>query len=354
MSFLDCICCGFGAVVLLYMIIAAQTGARRAQKSIDMTAEVNLLEEEVIDGYKNLAVLRNSLHKTDQEKAAAAGRADRVLSDIRKMQLELAEYDGTSSAKRDSIEKLRADVLSLDQGMRRLEGGTVNPGPRGEKLAAFRGSGDRMYFNGLSVSGDRIAILVDASASMLDETIVNVLRIRNLPAEQQKSTPKWRRTVDTVRWITAQVPLDAKFQVIVFNTHANFLAHGGSPEWLAGSDPNARNEVVDALRKIVPTDGTSLVNAFSALNKLNPKPDNVIVLTDGLPTQGEAPPALRGVIRAKERLSLFEASRKALPAGAHVSTVLFPMEGDSTAPSAFWRLANATGGTFMVPSPDWP
>ena len=354
MSFLDCICCGFGAVVLIYMIIAAQTGARRAQKSVDLTAEVNLLEERVIDGYKNLAVLRNTLNKTEQEKAAAAGRADRVLSEIKKMQMELAEYDGTSIAKRDSIEKLRADVVSIDEGMRRLEGGTVNPGPRGEKLAAFRGTGDRMYFNGLSVGGDRIAILVDASDSMLDETIVNVLRIRNLPTEQQLNSPKWRRTVDTVRWITAQVPLDAKFQVIVFNTRANFLAHGGSTEWLAGSDPNARNEVVDALRKLVPKDGTSLVNAFAALGRLNPKPDNVILLTDGLPTQGESAPATRNVVRAKERMSLFEASRKALPAGAHVSTVLFPMEGDSSAPQAFWRLANATGGTFMVPSPDWP
>jgi len=354
MSFLDCICCGFGAVVLIYMIIAAQSGARRAQKSVDMTADVNLLEERVIDGYKNLAVLRNTLNKTDQEKAAAAGRADRVLSEIRKMQLELAEYDGTSTAKRESIEKLRADVVSVDEGMRRLEGGTVDSGPRGEKLASFRGTGDRMYFNGLSVSGDRIAILVDASASMLDETIVNVLRIRNLPAEQQLSTPKWRRTIDTVRWITAQIPLDAKYQVIVFNTRASFLARGGSAEWLAGSDPNARNEIVEALRRVVPKDGTSLVNAFSSLARLNPKPDNVILLTDGLPTQGEAAPASHNVVRAKERMSLFDAARKALPAGAHVSTVLFPMEGDSAAPGAFWRLANSTGGTFMVPSPDWP
>jgi hypothetical protein len=354
MSFLDCICCGFGAVILIYMIIAAQTGARRAQKSVDLTAEVNLLEEEVIDGYKNLAVLRNTLNKTEQEKAAAAGRADRVLSEIRKMQQELAEYDGSSIAKRESIEKLRADVLSLDEGMRRLEGGTVNQGPRGEKLASFRGTGDRMYFNGLRVNGDRIAILVDVSASMLDETIVNVLRIRNLPVEQQMSTPKWRRTIDTVRWITSQVPLDAKFQVISFNTHANFLGHGGSPDWVSGSDPNARNEAIDALRKLVPKDGTSLVNAFSALNKLNPKPDNIILLTDGLPTQGEKAPASHDVVRAKERMTLFEASRKALPAGVHVSTVLFPMEGDTSAPSAFWRLAITTGGTFMVPSPDWP
>ncbi len=354
MSFLDCICCGFGAVVLLYMIIAAQSGARNLQKSSDMTSEVNLLEEQVIDGYKNLAALRNTLQKTDQEKAQAAGRADRVLAELARMRQELAEYEGINIAKRESIEKLRADVRSVDEGMRRLEGGTVNAGPRGENLAAFRGTGERLYFNGLRVNGDRIAILVDVSASMLDETIVNVLRIRNLPAEQQMSTAKWRRTIDTLRWITTQIPLDARFQVVAFNTRASFLAHGGSPEWAAGSDPNARNEALDALRKIVPKDGTSLVNAFTALSKLEPKPDNVILLTDGLPTQGETTPALRNVVRATQRLSLFESARKALPAGVHVSTVLFPMEGDSSAPSAFWRLANATGGTFLVPSADWP
>ena len=354
MSFLDCICCGFGAVVLLYMIIAAQSGAKRMQKSQDLSAEVNLLEEQVIDGYKNLAVLRNTLNKTDQEKAQAAGRAERVLADLARMQQELAEYNGVNIAKRESIEKLRADVKSMDEGMRRLEGGTVNQGPRGENLAAFRGTGERLYFNGLRVTGDHIAILVDTSASMLDETIVNVLRIRNLPPEQQMSTAKWRRTIDTVRWITTQVPLDGHFQVIAFNTRAAFLAHGGTAEWAAGNDPNARNEALDALRKIVPKDGTSLVNAFAILSKLEPKPDNVILLTDGLPTQGETTPVVRNVVRAKERLSLFESARKALPAGAHISTVLFPMEGDSSAPSAFWRLANTTGGTFLVPSADWP
>ncbi|MBS0611751.1 MAG: VWA domain-containing protein [Proteobacteria bacterium] len=354
MSFLDCICAGFGAVILLYMLVAAQNGAKQLRKSVDLTAEVNLLEEQVIDGYKNLAVLRNTLQKTDQEKAQAAGRADRVLADIARMQRELAEYQGLNIAKRDSIEKLRADVKSMDEGMRRLEGGTVDNGPRGEKLSSFRGTGERLYFNGLRVNGNRIVVLVDASASMLDETIVNVLRIRNLPVEQQLASPKWRRTIDTVRWITTQIPLDAKFQVIAFNIQGSFLGAGGSAQWLAGSDPNARNEALDRLRKLVPKDGTSLVNAFAASNKLDPKPDQVILLTDGLPTQGETPPAAHSVVRAKQRLSLFEASRKAVPAGAKVSIVLFPMEGDTSAPSAFWHFANATGGTFLVPSADWP
>ena len=103
LSFLDCICCGFGAVVLIYMIIAAQNGARQMHKSVELSAEVNLLEEQVIDGYKNLAVLRNTLQKTDQEKAQASGRADRVLTDIARMQQELAEYQGLNIAKRDKV-----------------------------------------------------------------------------------------------------------------------------------------------------------------------------------------------------------------------------------------------------------
>ena len=354
MSFLDCICAGFGAVILIYMLVAAQNGMRQMQRSTDLTAEVNLLEEQVIEGYKNLAVLRNTLRKTDEEKAQAAGRADRVLSEIARMQRDLAEYQGINISKRESIEKLRADVKSLDEGMRRLEGGTVNGGPRGENLSAFRGTGERLYFNGLKVNGNHIAILVDASASMLDATIVNVLHIRNLPVEQQLAAPKWRRTVDTVRWVTTQIPLDATFQVVAFNTQANYLGAGGAPQWLAGSDPKARNEVLDRLRTIVPRDGTSLVNAFAALDRLNPKPDQVILLTDGLPTQGVKAPAAHSVVRAKERLSLFEAARKAIPAGAKVSTVLFPMEGDTSAPTAFWHLAIATGGTFLVPSADWP
>ncbi len=353
MSFLDCICCGFGAVVLVYMVMAAQSHERRTHRSRDLSAEVSKLEEQVIDGYENLALLRNTLEKTDEEKARASGRAARVLAEIKQMQVELAEYNGISTAKRESIEKLRADVRSIDEGMRRLEGGTVNAGPPGQKLASFRGTGDRLYFNGLKVDGDRIAILVDVSASMLDQTIVNVLRIRNLPADQQRNSPKWRRAIDTVRWITTQVPLDAKFEVIAFNTRAQFLGGDGSPAWQAGSDPNARNRAIDALRELVPKSGTSLVNAFAAAAKLEPKPDRIILLTDGLPTQGESSSG-NAAVRAAQRLSLFEAARKALPAKVPVSTVLFPMEGDSSAPRAFWQLANSTSGTFLVPSADWP
>ena len=71
LSFLDCICCGFGAVVLFYTIISANSGAVRIIKNNDLTGEVSKLEEEVRVGTKNLVVLRNSLDKTRSETASA-------------------------------------------------------------------------------------------------------------------------------------------------------------------------------------------------------------------------------------------------------------------------------------------
>jgi outer membrane murein-binding lipoprotein Lpp len=353
LSFLDTITCGFGAVILLFTLISAQSGVTRMRKANELSSDVSRIEEQVLDGYKNLAALRNTLEKTADEKARAAGRADRVLADVAKMREELSHYAGDSLARRESIEKLRADVRSMDEGMRRLEGGTINQGPAGENLASFRGTGNRLYFSGLKVAGDHIAILVDASASMLDDTIVNVLRDRNLPESQRLATRKWRRNVDTLRWLTAQIPPTSKFQVISFNTRAKYLARSGNPEWADGSDPRERNAALSILQSTVPRDGTSLINAFNAANRLQPKPDNVILVTDGLPTQGESGDT-RGLVRASQRLSLFESARKAIPGGAHVNVVLFPMEGDGAAPYVFWRLATASGGVFLVPSADWP
>ena len=39
LSFLDCICCGFGAVVLFYTIVQAQKGAQEILRSIGLPAK---------------------------------------------------------------------------------------------------------------------------------------------------------------------------------------------------------------------------------------------------------------------------------------------------------------------------
>ena len=98
LSFLDCICCGFGAVVLFYTIVQAQAGAQEILRLDELTGEVRKLEEEVKVGQKNLVVLRNALEKTDEDAAAAKARAIRVAAELKKIAGDLGPSETTRLA----------------------------------------------------------------------------------------------------------------------------------------------------------------------------------------------------------------------------------------------------------------
>ncbi len=353
LSFLDVIACGFGAIVLFYTILSAQAGVRREKHNDDLQAEVDRLEEEVLEGYKNLVVLKNSLESTDQA-VPAEGLAARIIEETERLKQQLAEAEKDTLSKREAIEKLKQDLKSLEEGTKRLSAGTPDPGQPGTRIKGFVGSGDRQYLTGLKIGGQRILILVDTSASMMDESVVNVIRLRNMPDVKRMAAPKWRRAVGTVDWLTSQLPAKAKFQVYGFNTSARALVAGSDGKWLDADDANALSGALSALRKTVPKDGTSLENAFTAAMTLAPRPDNIILVTDGLPTQGASPPAVRRTIDGEGRLKLFERAIGKLPTTIPVNVILLPMEGDPLAPGAYWALSRRTTGAFMSPARDWP
>ena len=87
--------------------------------------------------------------------------------------------------------------------------------------------------------------------------------------------------------------------------------------------------------------------------KLSPKPDNILLVTDGLPTQGRGKPT-GTTVSAAERLAHFETAVRSLSSGIPVNTILLPMEGDAYAAAAYWKLAIDTRGSFMTPARDWP
>ncbi len=354
MSFLDTICCAFGAIVLLYMILNAQGNKAFKSQTAELQAEVDRIEELVLQGYSDLVVLRNSLRKTETEADRTEGLSSRVIEETTKAQEQLADASKTTVSRREAIEKLKADLKQIDEEKKRLTAGTPAPGTPGNRVKGFVGTGDRQYLSGLKLGGERIAILVDVSASMLDETVVNVIRLRNMPESRRLRSEKWRRTVATVDWLTAQIPPKSKFQVIAFNVKAWPVLPSSAGKWLDGSDPQALNDVMVQLRRTVPADGTSLENVFTLMNSLSPAPDNVFIITDGLPTQGATPPTLRRTIDGDGRLKLFERALGKYPNRVPANVILMPMEGDPAAPAAFWTLARRTNGSFLMPAKDWP
>ena len=108
-----------------------------------------------------------------------------------------------------------------------------------------------------------------------------------------------------------------------------------------------------ALRSVVPAKGTSLFHAMAAVSSFRPRPDNVILLTDGLPTVGRNPASSR-TVSSKQRVRLFRRATNELSSGIPVNVILFPMEGDPMAASELWKLAITTRGSFMSLSKDWP
>ena len=350
LSFLDTICCGFGAVILFYTILSAQAGAVRLKEHDDLSAEVNQLREEVQTGERNLAVLRDTLTRTRNEIASATRETNRIVTDLASRREQLSSYDAQTVARREHIEKLKADIRSLEEGTRRLEAGSLERAPLGQQVSG-RSAVERRYINGLILRGKHILILLDVSASMLHEDLVAILRLRNQDDAHKRAAAKWRRAVAIVDWLMTQVPAASSYQVLTFNTQGRPLVPGSG--WVAGSDAPARARGMQALETLVPASGTSLYNAFAAARALSPQPDQIVLITDGLPTQGKTQ-GLRRYVNSTERMRLFDEALSQLPEHVPIDCVLLPMQGDLQAAHRFWHLARVTDGTLLMPSKDWP
>ena len=348
------ICCGFGAVILFYMIISAQSGVERIRKTDDLTAQVSKLEEQVITGARNLVVLRNTLEKTQSETVSAASRATRLIEELRRDREEGSRYDEDTVARRARLEKLKADVKALDEARRRLEASAKVETPRGENVGTNRVLADRRFITGLKLKGRRILVLLDRSASMLDDDLVNIIKLRNSSETARRSALKWQRALAVTEWLGSQLPPGAQYQIYAFNTLAAPALAGTAGTWLSAADNAQVDKAVRALDLLIPQDGTSLANALRTIRELSPRPDQVVLITDGLPTQGTTPPAIRRFVNAGERARLFDEATRALNREIPIDVVLLPMKGDIPASHRFWTLARNTGGAFLMPSPDWP
>ena len=353
LSFLDIMFCGFGAVVLLVLILDTDMVRSREEAFADLRAEVVRLENEVLVGRENMVLARNALERTDEEIVLTRGDADRVQQSLLEIEAGLTDLERETAARREHVNRLKSDIRGLDRTTQELAAKEQASRRRGDKVHRFAGEGNRQYRTGLKLGGKRILILLDASASMLDESVVNVIRLRNMSATIRRNAAKWRRARDTAEWLLANLPASSQFQLYLFNTKSVAALATSQGGWLSASRAEDVRGVVEGLRKALPAGGTSLYHAFDTSRLLDPKPDNILLITDGLPTQGRGKPSAT-TVTGSQRLDHFREAVKALPSGIPVNTILLPMEGDAYAAAAYWGLAVDTNGSFLTPARDWP
>ena len=351
LSFLDCICCGFGAVILLFVLMNARSAVIREERVSDLRGEVDRVETEVLDLEREKILARNALDRLVEEIEATQGLSREVLTRLEEAREEMARFEGETLATEAHVNQLKSDLLSLEEGLNRLRA-AADAEEAGEALRRFRGDGRRQYLTGLQLRGERTLILVDISASMLAENLVDVLRIRNLPAAEQKEAPKWIQVRRTVEWLLANLPAEGLFQVAVFHDEVRSLRSDDG--WWSAADPAVRDEAAEALESLLPSSGSSLHLAFDRAAAMAPPPDNILLLTDSLPTMERRPPTLRRTVSGARRMQLFQEAVRLLPAGIPVNTLLFYLEGDPSAAIAYWRLAVDTRGSMLTVAQDWP
>jgi hypothetical protein len=188
---------------------------------------------------------------------------------------------------------------------------------------------------------------------MLDETLVNIIRTRNMNDERKIASTKWQRVVKTVEWLSTQLPITSRFQIWGFSDEVSTRGTDGVNNWQEVADREALDEAVIAVTKTVPAKGTNLQKVFRTTAELSPAPDNIFLITDGLPTIGVGRKN-GSIVSPEERIKLFEEAVDDAPKGVPFNVILMPLEGDPSAAAAYWQLAQISKGSFLSPSKDWP
>lgn len=346
LAFLDIMSCGLGAVILLFLIL--KHGASISpQEEVRVENDITTVEFEIETTKKEMVIITSDINERKTEIKKIQNQ-NKIISTVIEEELD---------NKRLSEEELR----NVESDLKQLEQQNID-------IIQTEDEGERQYLTGLKVEGKRIVFLLDASASMLDETIVNIVRRSLYSDESKQNSLKWIRAKKSAEWLVNRLPIDSQYTFITFNENVVSLTDS---KWLNSSDVNSINSVLIELNQLAPTGGTNLEKALIFVKSLRPMPDALFLITDGLPTIGEevktfSSDFLEKCFRTKQRQKksissncrhqLFQKAKKGFLNGIKIktSTILLPLEGDPRAASDFWNLSIQSGGLLISPSLDWP
>ncbi|MBE7638667.1 VWA domain-containing protein [Sneathiella sp. P13V-1] len=345
LSFLDIMACGLGAAVLILILLKLQPeedpididalikelGARQEQKAA--------LDKEALGQEKKLSELKSELAKllqNNQELAKELQDISQTNDDIKK------EVDEVKERIINKPPLKKDDVVQSDEG------------------------GEEEYLMGLKVEGRRIAFLIDTSASMTDERLVDIIGRKTGSDTEKQKGPKWQRTKRIVKWLANRIPKGSEAYFLGFSEKVNPI---GPSDWFKGADTSSVQQVFDEMDQIVPSGGTNLEGALDAAKKLSGRPTNYYVVTDGLPTKGTSnfkslnPFAKCSALFGKSstisgncrsRLFVHTVKKAGFTRRTPLNVVLLPLEGDPEAAPLMWAWTYSTGGLMISPAVSWP
>lgn len=154
LSFLDVICCGFGAIVLLLVLSKIGEPGAIEQSRIDLDALIRRLQEEIYEIRGETAILNRDLISRQEQLSKNNEKIARLRGDLSRIQGEFAASDQESEVS-DIIEgRLVAAQQDLTAEMMRLQ----------QQSAARQVDED--LIGGIPVDSEYIIFVIDTSGSM--------------------------------------------------------------------------------------------------------------------------------------------------------------------------------------------
>lgn len=227
---------------------------------------------------------------------------------------------------------------------------------------------------GISILENRVLVLLDRSASMLAENLVDILRLRASSPFLKANAEKWQNARHIARWVVAQLDENAQYQLLTFSDKVNSIDNvelsGVDPGWLR-KDQQTDPSMITKLNQItLPHGPTNLYEAFEVAAELRPYPNQIVLITDGLPTQysGRAlrlpsechrdlASAKPVIVSPRCRAQIFAEAAKLAASkfkNTKIDVVLLNLEGDANAVFHYWYFTRRHVGRVLVPARGWP
>ena len=226
-SFLDVICCGFGAIILLLLITKTVAPVLLEKSAVSLDGQVASREQALHDIQGQIRELRRQVEQ-------AAAQLDKNLLALAAMREELTRVLGRHRATAQTNEEVRRQTLKLAAARQTLT-------DEMERLLGmdFRRQSDLV--GGIAVDSEYIIFVIDTSGSMFNGAWPQVLR-------------KVQETLDVYPTVKG---------IQVMNDMGEYMFSGYRGQWIPDT-PARRQSIINTLRSWSPFSNSSPVEGIQA------------------------------------------------------------------------------------------
>lgn len=160
-SFLDIICCGFGAIVLLLVIVKPNPPIVIEESPINLDGQVRALQERLFKIRGQVAYLETDLNAKQEQLGKDTRRVAILRSEFDQLNSRKSSLDDNGADDADIVLDLQIALQTLTKEMKRL-------------LKGRKSSND--YIGGVPIDSEYIVFIIDTSGSMFSVAWGRMLR----------------------------------------------------------------------------------------------------------------------------------------------------------------------------------